>query len=826
MDIPKALNGKADDKAVHNEISGGMQVGPVLMGRDFQLELPPTIAPALSAMPSPTRSFTGRDDHISQLLSDLAPNQDQGQRAQVSAIAGLAGMGKTELAVQAAARALEQPGWFPGGVLFVDLAGYDPDRRVAPEQALYGLLRALSIPPEHIPPDVQDRQRLYRSAMAAYAKEGKRILVIVDNASTAAQARPLLPTDGTTAALVTSRHTLDGLEACHYDLAQLDERPSRCLLDRALREARGDRDTRFADDPDATAAIARMCAGLPLALRIAAATLIAAPARPAAALATALTAEHTRLDKLRRPDGANLNASERAVRAAFDLSYRLLGEDHARLFRLLPLNPGPDVSTEAAAQLASDDLDDVEDLLQQLTEAHLVEPGRTWGRWRLHDLVRLYADEHGQACADADQRAQAILRLFTHYRDTAEAADTHVDTRARERDARFRHRDDALAWLDAERTSLTSVALAAPNLGHPALALALSFALARYLTFRRRFDDSVSLARAAAAVAAEQNDPTAEACAWNNLGSAWLEARQFEEAITALTRAAGTFQDLSDRHNEVSTWNNLGVALREVRRFEEAITALTRAAGTSRDLDDKHNEARASNNLGLALQEVRQFEEAIAAHTRAALLYQELGDRHGEASAWNNLGNSLREVHRFEEAITALTRAARLYRELGDQHGEATAWTNLGLALKQVHRFEEAITALTRAADTFQELGELHNEASAWNNLGGAWLEVDQAEKAIAALTRAAGLYQELGDRHSEASAGNNLGVVLRGVRQFDEAIIALAGAADIFQELGDCELAGVALDSLAVAHNERWRRTTYLAVDAAVTLNRPAIGS
>lgn len=394
----------------------------VIQGQDITVQLPPQVTPALSGLPEASQTFTGRDENLDQMLEALAPDGTGRQRAVlVTAVAGLAGIGKTELVVQTAVRARKNPGWFPGGVLFVDLFGYDPGRRLSPERALDGWLRALGMPGEHIPAGLQDRQRLYRSVLAAYAEQGRRILVIIDNASTTEQARPLLPTDGTTAALVTSRHTLDGLDARLTDLDVLDDHTSAALLDQALRRARGDSDTRVADDPDAAAAIARLCAGLPLALRIAAALLAAAPARPAASLATALQAEHTRLDKLRRPD--------RAVRAAFDLSYRLLDDDPARLFRLLPLNPGPDLSTEAAAHLADSDPDKTEELLQHLADAHLVEPGQVWGRWRLHDLVRLFADEHGHTHATTDQRQTAQTRLFTHYQTTTAAADTHMDTR-------------------------------------------------------------------------------------------------------------------------------------------------------------------------------------------------------------------------------------------------------------------------------------------------------------------------------------------------------------------------------------------------------------
>ncbi|MFI1585102.1 tetratricopeptide repeat protein [Embleya sp. NPDC020630] len=794
---------------VRNEVGGGVFFHAVIQGRDVTVRLPPRIEPALSGLPAPSPAFTGRDTHLDRLLEDLAPGRPGAGAVLVTAVAGLAGIGKTELAVQAAARALREPGWFPGGALFADLFGYDPERRVTPARALDGWLRALGIPGEHVPAETDDRARLFRSVLATYAREGRRVLVIVDNASTAEQARPLLPTDGTTTALVTSRHTLD-LDARLHDLDTLADTDAVELLRRSLLAARGPHDTRVDDEPDAATAVAHMCAGLPLALHIAAALLADTPTRPLATLAAALTGEHTRLKRLRRED--------RAVRAAFDLSYRHLDSEHAHLFRLLPLNPGPDISTEAAAHLAHTDvgesaLYDTEELLQDLARAHLLEPAPTWGRWRMHDLVRLHADEHGHTHTGTDQRPQALIRLHTHYRTTTEAAATHLETLPGPRDPRFPDRAHALTWLDAEHPALIAVATATPPLGHPETTTTLALALAEYLDQRRLFDDWITVTTAALAIHRELGDRHSEGEAWNNLGIALREVRRFEEAIDAHTTAAAIHRELGDRHGEGRAWNNLGLALREVRRFEEAIDAHRRDLRICRKLGDRHGEGRAWNNLGIALREVRRFEEAIDAHTAAATVHRELGDRHGEGGAWNNLGLALREVRRFEEAIDAHTAATTVHRELGDRHGEGTAWNNLGLALEEVRRFEEAIDAHTTAATIHRELGDRHGEGMAWNNLGIALRQVRRFEEAIDAHTTAATIHRELGDRHGEGKAWNNLGLALQRVRRFDEAIDAHRRDLRICQELGDRHGEGTAWNNLGIAL--RWVRRFEEAVEA-----------
>ncbi|MFE6826239.1 tetratricopeptide repeat protein [Streptomyces sp. NPDC057690] len=814
-----AHEGAADDRVI-NTISGGISFHAVVQGRDITVQLPPQITPALSGLPAPSATFIGRDQDIDRLLKDLAPDESgtsAGQAVLVTAVSGLAGIGKTELAVQTAARARKKPGWFPGGVLFTDLSGYDPECRLSPERALEGLLRGLGVPGDHIPNGLQDLQRLYRSVLAAYAEHQQRILVVVDNAFSAEQARPLLPTDGVTAALVTSRHTLDGLDARLYDLNVLDESASIALLDQALRHARGDGDTRLADDPAAATTIARLCEGLPLALRIAAAVLAAARARPAASLATALQAEHTRLDKLSRPD--------RAVRAAFDLSYRLLDSDHARLFRLLPLNPGPDLSTEAATHLAGTDTDRAEELLQHLADAHLVEPGQVWGRWRMHDLVRLFADEAGHVLAADDGRDAAAARLLDHYLTTAQAADDHLQTTpGLPLPDDFTDRDQALEWLEAEHRNLVAAATAAP--AHHAAATRLVLALGAFFDRRRHTNDWINLSTAAVAICREAGDRHNERAALDGLGRALIRAGRFKEAVDIFTAVLDLCREAGDRHVEAITLSNLGQALAFLEKFMEAVNVLTDAAalfgevGDSlggarvlgilgpiqiklggseqavgylteavafwREVGDRHAEGVTLDTLGLALVGARKFEEGVKAHTDAAALFRAYGDPHGEADALNNLGAALIRMRKFDKAADAALGAARLSKEIGYPRCEAMALANFGQLLVQKRSFDKAVTPLTTAVSRFRETGDRRSAASTLNLLGQALAEEGRFDEAAEVGSQDASLCRELGDHHGEGIAWKNVGLSLCQVRRYDEAVEALSTAAAIFRETGD----------------------------------------
>jgi tetratricopeptide (TPR) repeat protein len=615
---------------------------------------------ALAQLPAAAAGFTGRDSELAVLAGLLDP----AVAGMVASVAGLAGVGKTTLAVQAG-HAARGRGWFGGGVLFIDLHGYD-EAPVEPGQALDALLRALRVPAEDIPPTVEERAGLYRSVLAQISEP---VLVIADNASAEAQVRPLLPGAGPHKVLVTSRNTLAGLRARLIDVMVLDQAAATDLLDEALRAARPD-DDRITGDRQAAARLAGVCGGLPLALQITAALLNTDPTLSTAELAEELATEESRLERLAYDVGSG--TATPSVAAAFQLSYRRLDKTSARVFGLLPVNPGPDLSTAAAAVLADLPVPETRRVLAGLAAAHLAEAAAgAAGRWRMHDLVRLYAQQLPGEHADADGREQARGRLLGYYLDMAGAAHAHL--RALPGTAvpdMFTGRDDALAWLDAERPSLVAAVQMAAGTGRDQAALRLPLLLAEYLSWRRRFDDWLAVTTISLETARRLGERRGEAAALNNLGNALAEVRRFGEAITAHQDAAAIYRDTSDRHREGTALTNLGNALQQVRRFGEAITAHQDAATIYRDTSDRHREAMALTNLGLALQQVRRFDEAITACQDAAAIFRDAGDRHREAMAVEGLGQALHEAGRSREAITAFQDAIALYRQTGDRYRE------------------------------------------------------------------------------------------------------------------------------------------------------------
>ena len=802
-----------NDGETRNTISGGIQRGPVLQGRDFRDVhvgdiVQAAAAPvALAQLPALVEGFTGRDAELAQITALLDRGGNTGTVV-VSAVAGMAGVGKTALAIQAAHDA-RQAGWFPGGVLFIDLHGYD-DAPVKPGQALDALLRALGIAAEHIPPGAEERAGLYRSALAQFSDP---VLIIADNASSEAQVRPLVPGPGPHRLVVTSRHTLAGLDARLLDVAVLDDEAGAALLDRALRAARPG-DVRIPANRPAAARLAGICGGLPLALQITAALLKVDPSLTVDDMAGELADEVERLETLQYDDGSG--TSGLSVAAAFELSYRRLNEADARVFRLLAVNPGPDVSAEVVTILAYPPISNARKVVRSLVKAHLVEAAAGAGdRWRMHDLLRLYVRQLSDAHAVADGREQVRDRLLGFYLYMANTADNHL--RAAPDTTVFTSRDAALEWLDAERPNLVPAVSMAAETGRDEFALHLPTVLNEYFKLRRRLDDFLTTVTISRDAARRLGRPHHESMALDNLGAALVEMRRFDEAITAHQDAAAICQETGDRHGEGKALSNLGRALAEVRRFEEAITACRNAAAILREARDQRSESIALNNLGRALVQVRRFEEAITACRNAAAIAQELGDRRSETRALTNLGIALRAMQQVEEAITTLRAAAATAGETGDRHGEAMALTNLGIALREMQQVEEAITTLRAAAATFRETGDRHGEAMALMSLGIALEEMQQVEEAITTLRAAAATFRETGDQYSEGGALNNLGVALRKAGWVQEAITACQDAAAIFRETGNQPDEAMALTNLGIALEEMQQ------VEEAITAHRDA---
>jgi tetratricopeptide (TPR) repeat protein len=703
-----------------NKISGTV-IGNVIQGRDVTISLPVSTPAAVSGLPAQP-VFVGRDIELAGLADALAPAGARGPVV-VSAIAGLAGVGKTALAVCAARDALAA-GWFPGGVLMVDLRGYDPpERRVSPAAALASLLGAIGTPIEHIPSDQADRERLWRSLLAHRSHTGEHVLVVLDNASSAGQVRPLLPAAGGHRVLVTSRHTLADLDGARlFEVEVLSTEHAVELLQQELVAAHPE-DGRVHADSAAAGRLARLCGRLPLAIRIAAALLATDPDQPIAELTDALTAENDRLEELDY-DGSL------TVRAAFDLSYQHLPRGPAQLFRLLALNPGPEISTEAAAALCDHGTAQTRRMLGHLRRAHLVQPGNVRGRWRMHDLLRLYAAEQ-----PAPDRDHALDRLLRHYVSHTQDAGRYLDIRAAtpERRTLFRTRKDAVDWLDLEHPTLVGATMLAYDTEQYRHTVDLANAMYEFFWLRSHISDWIAAYELALAAARNLEDRRAESRLVHRLGFAFWRNRQYSEAAIHHLEALMIFRDLDDRGGEADALRGIGAAERGMDHPRLAENFYQQALARYRTLGDRFGEAKAIYGIGLsyATMETSSRDQAAVHYQMSQQIFRELGDRDGEAGTLGNLGKHYADLRNWDAAIECHHQALLIRQELDDRHGQADQLHNLGVAYQETARWQEATDHQRRAVELYRECGDKHGEACSLHSLGMSYRQHGLLDQAV-----------------------------------------------------------------------------------------------
>lgn len=666
-------------------------------------------------LPAPVAHFAGRATELAALTNLL--DQRYGQvpgTLLISVIGGTAGVGKTALAVRWAHRVA---GRFPDGQLYVNLRGYDPGQRVTPADALTGFLRALGVPGPDIPPEEDARAARYRSLLA-----GKRMLIVLDNAGSAGQVRPLLPGTPSCIVVVTSRDAMAGLVArdgaARLDLDVLSQDEAIALL-RTLIGARVDA------EPHAAAELAGQCCRLPLALRVAAELAASRPAVPLSGLASELADLRTRLDLLEAGGDPGTG-----VRAVFSWSCRHLRDKDTRVFRLLGLQPGPDIEPYAAAALTGATLAQARQALDTLARANLIQPTQP-GRYTMHDLLRAFARDLAADADTDDERHAALTRLFDYYLHTAATAMDTLFPAERHRRPRIPRpatpvppltgTGTARDWLDRERAALVAATGHAAADGWPGHATRLTAVLSRYLYTCGYFPEALIVSGHALTTARRTGDRAAEANALNLIGT--VDAQQ------------GRLQLAADRHRQA--------------------LALFRAAG------DPAGEAHALSNLGIVETVLGRYEQAARDQQESLAIYRDIGDRLGEARALGNLGWARRRQGRNQEAVRHYRRALDLSREVGDRQGEGNTLGRLGVIELQLGRYQHAAGYFQPALALFRDMGDTSGEAEALISLGEAYLGLGRYEQATGNFEQAMAMSREIGDPGLEANAQNGLGDVL-----------------------------------------------------------------
>jgi tetratricopeptide (TPR) repeat protein/transcriptional regulator with XRE-family HTH domain len=624
-------------------------------------------------LPAAVADFAGRGYEIGQLDAMLAGRAPGGML--IVMIEGLGGIGKTTLALHWAHKLRSQ---FPDGALFADLRGYHPTGVPAsPSDILAGFLRALGVAPDAVPDDDADRSGLFRSLM-----DGKRMLLVLDDASDADQIEPLLPGSADCLVLVTSRARLSGLVVRHaarrLGLGGLPAREAMALLGGVVG------DIRVAAEPEAAAELVNRCANLPLALRIVADRAASRPGRPLADLVAELRCESDRLDLL---SVAGDDAA--AVGGVFSWSYRALPEPSARLFRLLGLFPGLEPSVPATAALLGTDTAYTRKLLDSLAAVHLVEESGRDG-YRLHELVRLYAAERVRVEDSDATRDAALTRLVTWYLHTVDAADRvllpkrrrqPLETRTTVPPLDFADYAGAMAWLEAELATIMQLTRDAAERRMHELAWRLPTALWGFLAVRNRWADMIDTHQVALASARAIGDLLGQAIALNNLGIANANTGKLDHAHTLLCQALLLRKEIGDVWGEAAVSNNLGSLLQGRGELGTAAAHHSRAITLFRQVGDQCGEGQALNNLGSAYLSLGQLGEAIDCYQRALAALIGVGDQLGQAETLDSLGSAYQALADYEAAVDCHLRAVLMFRELGDRSSEACGLDNLGLAL-------------------------------------------------------------------------------------------------------------------------------------------------
>ena len=760
------------------------------LGGDALPAVPETAASVCYSLPSDTGVFTGRDHEVDLIISAVTDAADRG--VLIRAIDGMPGLGKTALAIHAAHLVRPQ---FPDRQLFIDLHGHTPGQPpVTPEVALANLLAAVGVDARSLPADLEGRKALWRDRMA-----GQRTLLVLDNAASSQQVAPLLPGDGNSLVLVTSRRHLGDLPGVVVPVMLDALRPGEAaeMFRRLAPHA--------AQDPAAAAVqqLVQLAGFLPLAISLLARVYLRHPSWTIADLigeteASVLT----------------LTAEAGSIEAAFGVSYRTLTAGQQGFFRVLGLHPGTTIDAYAAAALAGLPVPEAAGLLDALHgEGLLTEPG--YRRYGMHDLIRAYA-RHCIAEAAVSGADQMLARLLDYYQHTASLAEACLSRQTQAQPAQapaapsaapeLADRRRALAWLRAERVNLLACLDHATCACDHARVVAFTSAAAALLRQDGAWVSAITHHQTAVRSARQLGDQPGEASALIELGTLLQLTGAVPGAAAVLGQALDIYRALGDRLGQANALASLGEVWRRMDDYPGASAALGAALDIYRALGDRLGQANALNELGAVLSVTSDFPGAAGALGEALGLYRDLGDQAGEADNLYRLGVVRRHTGDYPAATVTLEAALRACRGLGDRLGEANTLNHLGAVRRDMADYRGAVAALVEAARIHRDLGNQSGRAVALTYLGtvcrltGDWLGAEQA------LTEALGAFRDIGHRSGEVEVLNELGTLHRVHGGVAEAVRCHRAALQVAQEIDSAwdeahALAGLGRCDLAAGH-------------------------
>ncbi|WP_151771251.1 tetratricopeptide repeat protein [Streptomyces abyssomicinicus] len=701
-------------------------------GRDLYVNeignpaVPPTVIP-LSQTGRMRGDFVGRDGEIERIFAHLQPQGEGVSVSSVLVLSGLGGIGKTELATRAARLAVDQ-NRFPGGAVSVDLRGYEAlsDLSVYPHQVYSPLLKALGV--DAIDPMPENVGPQFHAELEKRAGAKLPVLILLDNARDPEQVLSLIPDSHIHRVIVTSRNAIAPLipGAINVRLDVLSPEDAVSLIKvKARREL-----------PLASGlSLAKLCGHLPLALSVVGAILASDPELSVAELVGELTQEEQRLEGLEHENVA--------VRAAFERSYVRLNEFHAAAFRSLALAPGTDISVEVTARLLDNQELKARRALRHLLNCHLVEAGHGPGRWRMHDLVRLYATEQAQRIDSKELRDAAQVRAVSYLSDRAELAAEWTNGHPRNQSPYgFSDRSAAMEWLATEASNLVASAEVAAELEAFDKSADLSASVVPYLINVADFSSSLSVLSIGIEAAKRSEDRSRLAGAYNNLGITYTSMRKHRDAVRWFNKSVATARSLGDRDAEAKALINLSGALRDFVGVEAGMEPLERAMRLGGGRGE--SEGFGLTNAGIALRESGKFQEAEKVLRQALAIHARKGARKAEASTLAQLGTAImqratRELNPalLQEGANYLGAAIAAFRDVRDRQGEAMCFLNLGNAFSLAANLKSALEHYQSALELSREAGDSHGEGMIMAAIGLALVTRGEKERGRSALREA-----------------------------------------------------------------------------------------
>lgn len=650
----------------------------------------------LAQLPAAAATFVGREAELFE-LSEILSGEGEPGIPQTVAIDGPPGAGKTALALRVAHAVVDR---YSDGQLYVDLRGYSPDGqpRIV-DEVLEEFLTALGVQIDVIPAGLEARAKLYRSVLA-----DRRVMVVLDNAADSSQLHHLMPASAGCAVVVTSRKRLSGVTIRgdrRITLGPMVEEEAITLLRKVIGHERADA------EPDAVRSLANRCGNLPLALRIAAERVATHPHHSVSLLVEELATEDERLEALSTDDSV-------AVKTVFSWSYRDLSADAARMFRLIGLHVGSHVSTGAAAALADQRLTKARRLLDRLTGVHLLE-GLGNDRYRMHDLLRVYAAEQAVLEESEAERTLALRRMVDWYLHNAYAANHVLAPQRHDPEleksefsveiADFDY-DSALEWCEIEMSNIAMATRTAVEVGENVAAWKLPAGSFNYLHLRKRWTPWVASHEIGVTGARRAGDRYGEAWVLNNLAIAYRELRRIDDAKECFRQARALRIELGDRVGQAWSLTGVGYIGFDEKRFDEAALHFGEALGIFREVGDRHGEGIALANVGDAYRALHEYDRAVEALGQALDLFRDIEDRYGEGYTLVKLGDTYSELNRAPDALDCFERALCARQELGDRWGEGETLHKRGLVLHGSGQHDLAVESFRAAFEIFDELGD------------------------------------------------------------------------------------------------------------------------